>query len=235
MAEEVGRADLALMFRKEPHERTAAERAKVAKFRAWERADLRESTAVRLDAALGSSRTTGAELRASVNRRLAALEAKPPRWYRHATSEMRRGVAVHEAGHAVAALRLGARFSTVTILGDREDLCLGALALRNFDSLTAHDRALVYLAGPAAEDVIQNTQDHRRVSGDWTQARRWLAVYDANTPLDVLESRLGRCWYQDAKDLVKDNSRALSAIADALLQHDTLSEADCRALVNWRL
>ncbi|MBC8350842.1 MAG: hypothetical protein H8E66_02580 [Planctomycetes bacterium] len=140
--------------------------------------------------------------------------------------------AYHEAGHAFAAVRLGARVRLVTIAPDYDDgpKRYGDTQIE-WETSGADDKevrqkaVLVSLAGPVAEMIYSGDAYHPGFvpewSSDWKQA--WTAAAtlhpDERTRLAFLEQASAEMYRLFKRD---DNWAALAAIVDELLAHETL-------------
>ncbi len=140
--------------------------------------------------------------------------------------------AYHEAGHAFAAVRLGARVRLVTIAPDDDDG-----PRRHGDTRIEWDHAdsdteelrlkavLVSLAGPVAEMIYSGEPFHPGFVPEWSSD--WKLAWDAaatlhheqRTRLAFLEQATGEVFHLFKRD---DNWAALAAIVDELLAHETL-------------
>ena len=135
----------------------------------------------------------------------------------------RRRIAIHEAGHVVAAIALRIPIKSVTIA--RENPHMHRLAYKSPHVYGAECLAALSLAGAAAEALLCGAGKH----GD---------DIDRRMARDYLEQRYGDVQIEDrmaqaekhAHALVSASRREIELIADALLRHDTLSGAqiaDC--------
>lgn len=140
--------------------------------------------------------------------------------------------AYHEAGHAFAAVRLGARVRLVTIAPDFDD---GPRRYGDTQIEWDHSRAtdkelryksvLVSLAGPVAEMIYTGEPFHPGFvpewSSDWKLAWEAAATVHANerTRLTFLEQATAEMYRLFKRD---DNWAALAAVVDELLAHETL-------------
>lgn len=152
--------------------------------------------------------------------------------------------AYHEAGHAFAAVRLGARVRLVTITPDFDDgprrdgdtqiewECSGGdlKELRQKSTLVA-------LAGPVAEMIYSGEPYHPGFVPEWSSD--WKLAWDASatlhphepTRLAFLEQATGEMYRLLKRD---ENWAALAAIVDELLAHETLEGDDVHDIVrSW--
>jgi ATP-dependent Zn protease len=138
--------------------------------------------------------------------------------------------AIHEAGHAVIALRLGLVFDHVTTIPDDAAETDGALHWTDLQSagdleIAATADAIVLLAGPFAEARITDTTLHEVLAGDAAgEDREALATLGLDDDEFVAASR-------DALALVEQDWPAIERVADALLESDTLDFDEVEALV----
>lgn len=152
--------------------------------------------------------------------------------------------AYHEAGHAFAAVRLGARVRLVTIEPDYDDgpRRYGDTQIE-WDHSICDSREpgpksiLVVLAGPVAEMIYSGEPLHPGFvpewSSDWQLAWQASAAMHAHEPtrLAFLEQATGAMYRLLKRD---DNWAALAAIVDELLAHETLEGEVVHDIVrNW--
>jgi len=146
---------------------------------------------------------------------------------RRADDEARR-VAFHEAGHAVAAVKLGIGFEAVSIVGDKEtDGRIIHDAAPTSGVRTKHARETMQkfivfvLAGPAAEGLPGGH------AYDWSGSfddRDHAAEYASRVTDDVAEmTRLVRSCRVLARILIRQNAEAVHRVAAELLAYKTLS------------
>ena len=150
--------------------------------------------------------------------------------------------AYHEAGHAVMAHLLGGRVRQVTIEPDNDDgprrsgdtqilWRRGAIAERDFARISVQ----VHLAGPAAEMAYSGEPYHPALVAEWTAD--WRGAFEAAAILHAderkrtqyLEEALRRLYHQLRGD---DVWKALAALADSLLAHETLDEEQVREVLD---
>jgi hypothetical protein len=141
-----------------------------------------------------------------------------------------RVTAIHEAGHAVVALRLGLVFDHVTTVPDDDAETDGALHWTELQSagdleIAAAADAIVLLAGPFAEARLTESTLHEVLAGDAAgEDREALATLGLDDEEFVAASR-------DALELVEQDWPAIERVADALLECDTLDFDEVEALV----
>jgi len=153
--------------------------------------------------------------------------------------------AYHEAGHAFAAVILGARVCSVTITPDQDD---GPVRHADtqiewdhaaFDTKTLHERmVLVALAGPVAEMIYRGDAYHPGFVAEWASDWRlaWSAaatlVPDEKARLAFLEQVTSEAYTRLTRN---KNWAALAAIADELSAHEWLEGDIVHDVVNaWR-
>ena len=141
--------------------------------------------------------------------------------------------AYHEAGHAWAALFVGARVQSVSIAPDNDDgpKRFGDTTIlwnrRRFSQADfAKKFSWVALAGPVAEMLYTEKPFHPGTIAEWRQD--WNAAFDALESITNIQRRLARMeqttieLYQAFRD--DFHWSAFSAIADHLLAHEILDE-----------
>ena len=144
-----------------------------------------------------------------------------------------RVTAIHEAGHAVVALRLGLVFDHVTTVPDDHAETDGALHWTDLQSagdleIAATADAIVLLAGPFAEARLIESTLHEVLAGDAAgEDREALAMLGLDDEEFVAASR-------DALALVEQDWPSIERVADALLEYDTLDFEEVEALVTGR-
>ena len=148
----------------------------------------------------------------------------------HDTDEV---TAWHEAGHAWAALYVGARVQSVSIAPDDDD------GPRRFGDTVIHwsrrrfagkrlavELCRVALAGPVAEMLYSGRPFHPGTVSEWSQD--WLAALEAMNFIPERQRRMALL-EQTTIDLYERFSddfhwQAISAIAEQLLAHEILDE-----------
>jgi hypothetical protein len=141
------------------------------------------------------------------------------------TMAIRELTAYHEAGHAVAALRLGLAFDKVTVRPDTGTH--GELLGVRFQPHQDDERAQVKLAGLVAERIR---------AGSWKRVDLVGATSDVSTACHIIASRGGDLegclrWHaSEAGKLIANKWGAVESIANALLSVETLAERDARRL-----
>lgn len=139
--------------------------------------------------------------------------------------------AFHEAGHAYAALYLGATVRSVSIDPDRDDGperygdTVVLWSRRRFTAREiAEKSAIVALAGPVAEMVYREEPFHPATVAEWRSD--WQLALEAVQHVQPLQRRLAHLeqatidLYQTFRD--DQHWSAIGAIADNLLAHEIL-------------
>lgn len=138
--------------------------------------------------------------------------------------------AIHEAGHAVIALRLGLVFDHVTTIPDDHAETDGALHWTDLQSagdleIAATADAIVLLAGPFAEARLTGSTLHEVLADDPAgEDREALATLGLDDEEFVAASR-------EALALVEQDWPAIERVADELLECETLDFTEVEALV----
>ena len=136
-----------------------------------------------------------------------------------------RGVAIHEAGHAVVARFFGLRVATITI-DLRNERALGRTQIEGDEHLPLVDRVAIRMAGVAAQNFFRcPTQDSIGMS-DYVR-------------IGSLVNRLGRLRslevraiaYQCAYDIVRTHRREARALSRALMKSGRVHYASLDAIV----
>ena len=156
-------------------------------------------------------------------------------------SERLRRTAYHEAGHAVAGYLMRIRFTRVTIKDSRE--CLGSTQLvwswgewrpdmdDNFERV--RDRmerfAVASLGGLTAELIITGCHDLDESEKDILDAAEVLEKVSGGDQLDAYIETMRR--KTDSLLSVPKNRIAVVALAESLLQKQTLRERDARSII----
>lgn len=144
--------------------------------------------------------------------------------------DLERVIAIHEAGHAVAAIRAGLVFETVSAVPDEAREIDGALYWH-----TLHEHvevamppgllAVVLLAGPCAEARLRKLRFDRVFSGEGAiDDRTALAGLGLGDAEFVAASR-------DAMELIDKDWPVIERVADELQSRETLSFEEVEALV----
>lgn len=150
--------------------------------------------------------------------------------------------AYHEAGHAFAAVRLGAQVRLLTIAPDRDEgpRRYGDTQIEwdhtHGDTRELREKTvLVSLAGPVAEMIYSGDPFHPGFvlewSSDWKLAWEAAATLHTNerTRLAFLEQATAEIYRVFKQD---DNWSALAAIVDELLAHETLEGESVHEIVS---
>lgn len=136
----------------------------------------------------------------------------------------RESTAYHEAGHAVVAYRLGLVVDSTTIRPDPAKETLGVSLSEGpwMNGSTDDDQITVLYAGLAAERLVEpGAQVEDGAFGDYEQA----AV------LHGLESRPAHL-EERAATVVAEHRAAIEAVAQALLEHETLPGDEAAVVVD---
>lgn len=140
--------------------------------------------------------------------------------------------AYHEAGHAFAAVILGARVCSATIAPDRDEGAarFGDTQLEwdhaEFDATALQQRlVLVALAGPAAEMIYTGEPYHPGFVAEW--ALDWQMAWDAGAPLMRDERKRLALLEESTRQMYsrlkhEPNWLVVATIADNLLAHEWL-------------
>jgi ATP-dependent Zn protease len=149
--------------------------------------------------------------------------------------------AYHEAGHALMAIRVGARIRSITIEPDWDDgparhadTCV-VWPLDRFTDRELREKLVhVALAGPAAEMIHSGEPYHPGLVAEW--AADWQAAWKAATFLIPIERNRLAYLEETAVQLHRllsqdDHWAALAAIVDNLLAHETLEGEDVEDIV----
>jgi len=143
--------------------------------------------------------------------------------------EQLKHTAYHEAGHAVMALRLGYEVRKVTIV--RRQGVLGKAEIRN---RTSPDDIRIDLAGALAEALVNPNDEQIQLGAlsDWRNVRRSTREFVAlgfigDQEGDILIEEL----LQETRALVRRDKAAITKVAEALLEHKTLTGDDVKHIV----
>jgi len=141
--------------------------------------------------------------------------------------------AFHEAGHAYAAIYVGARVQSVTIDPDNDDgpnRFGDTVILWNRQRFSQRDMAekaaWVALAGPVAEMIHRQQPFHPALVAEWQQD--WETAFEALEHVASVPHRLAQLerYTIELFQAFSGDSHwaAIGAIADSLLAHETLDE-----------
>jgi ATP-dependent Zn protease len=140
-----------------------------------------------------------------------------------------RHVAYHEAGHAVVALRLGYEVGKVTIV--RRQGVLGKAHIRD---RTSPDDIRINLAGALAEALVNPSDEQIQLGAfsDWRNTRRSVREFVALGFINGREKGiLIEELLQETRALVRRDKEAIARVAEALLEHKTLTGNDIKRMV----
>jgi hypothetical protein len=141
-----------------------------------------------------------------------------------------RSTAIHEAGHAVAAIRAGLIFDHVTAIADEELELDGALHWTDLHAtgdvaMSPQLEAIVLLAGPCAEaKAMRRRVDHVFAGNAATDDREAIASLGLTDADFIAASR-------DALALIERDWNAIERIANELLKGRRLRFDEVEALV----
>jgi ATP-dependent Zn protease len=143
------------------------------------------------------------------------------------TKQYPRGTAYHEAGHAVVAWSYGLRVGGV---GVSDDDASGTTEIDNAEHLPLADQIAIRFAGIAAEGVFGHPTHKQIGSGDRREVMKLLAAHE------VFEhngdaSKLRDLGYRNAKERLEKYRDKVIALAELLVIHGEIKEADVRALL----
>ena len=130
------------------------------------------------------------------------------------TGDALRGVAFHEAGHAVVALALGLPIARVEIF--QEDYSGGTdVDVEEAAHLPIEDQIAICVAGKAAEQLFNAPSSHELAHfGDHGRVIELLDEIDETTGDELRDKGHQRAW-----DLLKAHARSVEDIAAQLLAH----------------
>ncbi|MBR0671155.1 hypothetical protein [Neoroseomonas soli] len=148
-----------------------------------------------------------------------------------------RCVAVHEAGHVVAALVLGISFRSVSIVpcADHAGIvrmgkppeCLGGA---DMPSRWVMARGIVSMAGPAAEKLFSERERWRTDRDRWGADERNAADFADRAACghrDTMDAFVA-LWRAQSSALVEREGYAIDAVAHALAERGRMSAAEAR-------
>ena len=140
------------------------------------------------------------------------------------------GTAYHEAGHAVVGWSFGLRVGGVRVSDNDSS---GTAEIDGAEHLPLVDQIAIRFAGVAAEAVFGHPTHELIASGDRQEVMKLLAahgVFEHNGDARKLRD-LG---YRNAKERLEKNRDKVIALAEWLVIHGEIKEADMRALLLGR-
>ena len=137
-------------------------------------------------------------------------------------------VAIHEAGHAVAAIRAGLVFDQVSVLPDESLEIDGALYWNESDAeivMPPELLAVVLLAGPCAEAHVRGLRADRMFDGvAATQDREAMAVLGLSEQQFIAATK-------EALAIVERDWALIEKVAEGLADHERLDYEDVEFIV----
>ena len=137
-------------------------------------------------------------------------------------------VAIHEAGHAVAAIRAGLVFDQVSVLPDESPEIDGALYWNESDAeivMPPELLAVVLLAGPCAEAHVRGLRADRMFDGvAATQDREAMAVLGLSEQQFIAATK-------EALAIVERDWALIEKVAEGLADHERLDYEDVEFIV----
>ncbi|MEY9394354.1 ATP-dependent Zn protease [Bradyrhizobium japonicum] len=128
------------------------------------------------------------------------------------TDDALRGVAFHEAGHALVAMALGLHVARVEIIEEDHS---GGTDAEDPQHLPIEDQIAICVAGMAAEEMFDAPSSHELAHmGDHGRVIELLDGID-----EVAGNELRDRGHQRASDLLKAHAASVEAIAGQLLVH----------------
>lgn len=138
-----------------------------------------------------------------------------------------RGIAIHEAGHAVAHVRLRIDQTSVTVIANGN-----TLGSANADDSVMHkedaeEHVLSLCAGYAACRALGHTEDEARHGcwDDFSKAEDLIQFWELGALDDWLQKALEFC-------VIPENTAAIRRVADGLMEHKTLGAGYVDLLVD---
>jgi len=137
-------------------------------------------------------------------------------------------IAIHEAGHAVAAIRAGLVFDQVSVLPDESLEIDGALYWNESDAeivMPPELLAVVLLAGPCAEAHVRGLRADRMFDGvAATQDREAMAVLGLSEQQFIAATK-------EALAIVERDWALIEKVAEGLADHERLDYEDVEFIV----
>ena len=142
----------------------------------------------------------------------------------------------HEAGHTVIDYRFGLDVNYVTIQPNAEKGSLGNSSSdydRRSGTITLEHLVQIIvslLADYAAECRYGTTESIARegAADEFERAEDWLQRAEAGKDPSTIEN-----WIPKARQLVEENWHAIQAIAQELLTHETLDDAEIESIIQY--
>jgi Peptidase M50B-like len=127
------------------------------------------------------------------------------------TNDGLRGVAYHEAGHAVVALALGLSVARVEIFHEDNS---GVTDIAGADGLPLVDHIALFVAGMNAEKMFDAPTHKSAGGGDRANVRELLKGIDIVPAHELRQKGHQRAW-----DLLNDHHSSVNDIAERLIAH----------------
>ena len=155
--------------------------------------------------------------------------------------QLRRAIAYHEAGHAVACITYRIRFKTVTIVPAENTL--GRVAHPQHwtgnwrPDADSSNRARMKMeryvkmisAGDIAQSWVTKKLDNPECASDIEKAANWVSYFAGDS--EEAGDYLGRLFDQAREDLSEPGPKAaVRAVAERLLEKETISSVEARAV-----
>jgi Peptidase family M41 len=138
----------------------------------------------------------------------------------------RRGIAFHEAGHAVVAWALDCQVKEIAIIGDGGETSTDC----DYQRLCFRDRLALCLAGEVAEVLYDAPMQPRSAASDFGKIAQLLTGLDEDTSCKIRS--LGRI---RAEELLKEHTLIVERVAGYLMHKDRIDESTFVELVLGRV